>query len=261
MERMHAVPFGLAGFACLSIALLGCAGNGNGLDADGRPLTANSTAPEPLAATIDSLQRNIFTPICTKCHAGASAPEGLRLDAANSYNLLVGVASTEVPSIERVKVGDPDNSYIVQKLEGHAAVGAQMPFGGPYLPSTTIAFVRQWITDGAQPSATAAASNAPLEVLTSTPAAREVLAESPPQVMIGLSRALDLTRVDENTAHIERLGADNAPVAARLRVSAQNPRALFLWPDAALPTGDYRVTFAGEGPSSVVATFSVGVAP
>jgi len=66
--------------------------------------------------------RPIFSrPICSVCHIGGAAPEGLRLDAADSFNLLVGVPSTEVPSLLRVKPGDPDNSYIIQKLEGHAA--------------------------------------------------------------------------------------------------------------------------------------------
>ncbi len=35
-----------------------------------------------------------------------------------------------------------------------------MPFGGPYLPQTTIDFIEQWISDGA-PQATAAASSDP----------------------------------------------------------------------------------------------------
>ena len=30
-----------------------------------------------------------------------------------------------------------------------------MPFGGPYLPQSTINVIRQWITNGAQKSATA----------------------------------------------------------------------------------------------------------
>lgn len=113
----------------LSVVLLAaCAGNGEGLDANGRPLVPGG-APPPLSADFESIQENIFTPICSVCHAGASAPEGLRLDAENGYNLLVGVPSTEVRALLRVDPGDADNSYIIQKLEGHAAVGAQMPFG------------------------------------------------------------------------------------------------------------------------------------
>jgi hypothetical protein len=75
----------------------------------------------------------------------------LRLDAANSYAMLVGVASGGVPALKRVAPGDADNSYIIHKLEGHQAVGARMPLGGPYLDAQTIGLIRQWITNGAQP--------------------------------------------------------------------------------------------------------------
>jgi hypothetical protein len=195
---------------CLSAGMTGCAGNGNGLDANGRPLEPGSGGPPPLSADFESIQANIFTPICSVCHVGGGAPEGLRLDAANSYNLLVGVPSTEVPSILRVKPGDPDNSYIIQKLEGHAAVGAQMPFGGPYLSSATIAFIRQWITDGAQP-ASMTASNAPMAVVTTTPANNDRLDQPPPQIMMGFNQALDFTRVDANAARGRSRGRSHEP--------------------------------------------------
>jgi hypothetical protein len=45
--------------------------------------------------------------------------------------MLVNVASAEVPALLRVNPGNPDASYIVQKLQGNNAVGARMPFGGP----------------------------------------------------------------------------------------------------------------------------------
>src|SRR6202167_2606628 len=116
----------------LSLALLAaCARNGDGLDANAKPLVPGGSASLPLSADFESIQENIFTPICSVCHAGASAPEGLRLDAADSYNLLVGVPSTEVPSLDRVKAGDPTDSYITQKLQGHAAVGAHTADGCP----------------------------------------------------------------------------------------------------------------------------------
>jgi hypothetical protein len=90
------------------------------------------------------------------CHSGAGAPEGLELDAANSYALLVGVSSNEDPGRLRVKPGSPDNSYLVLKLQGSPGiVGAQMPFGGPPLPQSTIDVVRQWITQLAVSNGTA----------------------------------------------------------------------------------------------------------
>ena len=109
----------------------GCAGNGQGLDQNGRPIGSDGGSGGPLTADLQSIQDNIFTPICTRCHIGASAPEGLRLDAADSFNLLVGIPSAEEPNVLRVAPGDPDNSYLIRKLEGSSGiVGVQMPFGG-----------------------------------------------------------------------------------------------------------------------------------
>jgi hypothetical protein len=130
-------------------SLSACAGNGMGLDQGGRPLPPGGSGGGTLTADFNSIQENVFTPICTACHSGSNAPQGLHLDAANSYDQLVGVPSVEQPSILRVSIGDPDGSYIIQKLEGHAATGAQMPFGGPPLPASTIAIIRQWISAGA----------------------------------------------------------------------------------------------------------------
>lgn len=134
------------------LAIAGCGGgSGEGLDANGRPLGEGDDPSGPLTASFRSIQSHVFTPVCTGCHAGAAAPRGLRLDATNSYGLLVGVASSEVPSLKRVAPGDAANSYLVQKLEGHQAVGARMPLGGPYLDAQTINLIRQWIDNGARP--------------------------------------------------------------------------------------------------------------
>jgi hypothetical protein len=140
----------------LLVGVTGCAGDGQGLDQNGQPLSAGGGGGQALSPDFDSIQANVFTPICTACHAGATAPEGLRLDTADSYTLLVNVASSEVPSLLRVAPGDPDSSYLIQKLEGHAAVGARMPYGGPYLAADTIAVISEWIAAGASPPAIAA---------------------------------------------------------------------------------------------------------
>lgn len=147
MNRRHR-RCGLAAAAALLLAACG-GGSGEGLDANGRPLGEGGGATGALQPTLASIQANVFTPVCTGCHAGASAPVGLRLDAVSAYGLLVGVPSGEVPSLQRVKPGDPDNSYLVQKIEGRAAVGARMPLGGPYLDDATIGVIRTWIANGA----------------------------------------------------------------------------------------------------------------
>lgn len=244
----------------LSVALLAaCAGNGDGLDANGRPLAPGGST-EPLSADFESIQENIFTPICSVCHAGGSAPEGLRLDAADSYHLLVGVPSTEVPTLLRVKPGDPDNSYIIQKLEGHAAVGAQMPFGcpttQPCLTTDTIAFIRQWITNGAPAAAAAATPSALLAVTSIVPDAMESVNAPLPQVMVAVNHELDVSQLATMSAHFEKFAPGAVPsvieqVAARISVSSANLRALMLWPARPLLAGHYRLVIDATSSSQL----------
>jgi hypothetical protein len=131
-----------------AFALASCGGSGEGLDENGRPGT---DAGGELTADFQSIQDHVFTPICTACHTGAAAPLGFRLDEGSSYDMLVNVPSEEVSSILRVAPGDPDESYLIQKLEGHAAVGAQMPLGQTPLPQSAIDLIREWFSDGAAP--------------------------------------------------------------------------------------------------------------
>lgn len=130
-------------------------------DSDGNTASSAETAatlangtPAP-TVTLTQLQAEIFTPRCNVCHDGSSAPGGalpgsMNLGAGSSVASLVGVASQEQPALMRVKPGDPDNSYLVRKLEGAAGIsGARMPFGGPFLDAAAIARVRAWIAAGA----------------------------------------------------------------------------------------------------------------
>ena len=115
-------------------------------------VTFRISTPGVFAPTWQAVQDNVFTPRCTACHIGAAAPMGLKLDAANSYAMLVGVDSIEQPDILRVAPFDPDNSYIIMKLEGAAGIsGSQMPLNPPPLNPADIQVIRQWIENGANP--------------------------------------------------------------------------------------------------------------
>jgi CHRD domain-containing protein/Big-like domain-containing protein len=114
-------------------------------------LTATPSAPPPPAPTLTQLKSSAFT-VCGGCHTGggSSLPASMDLTPAHLYASIVNVASVEQPGLLRVKPGDPDNSYVVLKLEGAAGIsGARMPFGGPYLDQATIDQVRAWISAGA----------------------------------------------------------------------------------------------------------------
>lgn len=148
---MRVTKRGWIALGAVAALVAGCGGGGSGegLDANGRPIGEGDDPSGPMTATFSSIQSHVFTPVCTACHSGGAAPQGLRLDAANSFTMLVGVSSAEVSALKRVAPGDADNSYLVHKLEGHQSVGARMPFGGPYLDAGTINLIRQWINNGA----------------------------------------------------------------------------------------------------------------
>lgn len=187
------------------VVLASCGGSGEGLDENGRPLTDE---PTPLVPELQSIQDNVFTPICTGCHAGSSAPLGFRLDAGSSFSMLVNTASVEVPSLKRVLPGNPEQSYLIQKLEGHAAVGAQMPLGQPPLPQATINVIRQWITDGAQQSVAALQSGAALQLHATTPLDGEMLQRPPREILIQASGELDVASLNAASVSLKRSGGD-----------------------------------------------------
>ncbi|HEX7373877.1 MAG TPA: hypothetical protein VF277_02820 [Steroidobacteraceae bacterium] len=239
----------------VTAALAACAGNGNGLDGNGRPI-GEGTGGGPLTADFDSIQANVFTPICTVCHAGAGAPQGLRLDAANSYDLLVGVPSNEAGSVLRVKPGDPDHSYLIQKLEGRASVGARMPFGGPYLDQATIDVIRQWITDGAQRSP-AAATKPALAIDAVVPAPGDSLPAAPTRIVVGVTSELDRTRIDATSVQLQAqmpAGGATTIVATQVVVPDANPRSLVITPIASLQPGHYVLRMDGAAVTDLSGT-------
>jgi len=120
---------------------------------------SNLTGPTPdLEPTFSSIQQEIFSsgdssgrPACTNCHnAIGSRFNGLDLTAAVSYNNLVNVRSPVKAGAVRVIPGDPENSYLIHKLEGRSTIaGVRMPLNGPYLEAGQILVIRRWIEIGA----------------------------------------------------------------------------------------------------------------
>lgn len=107
-------------------------------------------APET-TVTLATLQTEIFSPFCSECHSGASAPLGLQLDTLeNTRDLTVGVNSVEVSSLERINPGNPDDSYLVRKIQGGPdIIGGRMPLNRPPLSEEQISLVRTWVSEGA----------------------------------------------------------------------------------------------------------------
>jgi methionine-rich copper-binding protein CopC len=235
----------------------GCAGNGKGLDQNGQPLSSGGTSTGAITADFQSIQDNVFTPICSKCHIGASAPEGLQLDAEHSYNLLVGVPSAEQPSLLRVKPGDPDDSYMVHKIEGLPGIdGGQMPLGETPLPQATIDAMRQWITNGA-PNAPAAAAAQVFAVQATAPQDKTSVTAPPARIVVTFTQEVDASLVNETTIALTRIAgtgsaAMDAPsgeqrMVADIALAPSNLAVLLITPATPLAPGVYRVTLRGTG--------------
>ena len=196
--------------ALLSVAavLNACSpGSGEGLDENGRPLDEGGGGG-PLTAEFGSIQANILTPTCATagCHVGAAAPQGLRLDAASSFALLVGVPSNQVPALLRVDPGSPDNSYLIHKLEGTAAVGGRMPLNGPpFLDQTTVDVIRLWISNGAPPPV---GGTQPPQVVSIDPADAAVVDQLPSEITVIFSQDMDGALLNNATVVITRSGGD-----------------------------------------------------
>jgi hypothetical protein len=241
---------------------VGCAGNGKGLDQNGQPIGSGGNSGGPVTADFQSIQANVFTPICSVCHIGAGAPEGLQLDAAHSYNLLVGVPSVEQPNLLRVKPSDPANSYMLHKIEGAAGiVGGRMPLGETPLPQATIAAISQWISNGA-PNAPAAAASS-FELQATVPLDHEMVTAPLPRIVVTFTQEVDASLINESTIIVERMASprldQESPMAAgsarsvavTRALAGLNPSVLLITPNAPLAPGAYRVTIRGTGGGAV----------
>lgn len=229
---------------CVSAILSGCGGGGDGYNA---PPPASNTPPPASQSLFQQVQSTVLTPNCTGCHVGANAPQGLRLDAGNSFALLVGVASNQVPSLLRVSPGDPQNSYLVQKIEGRAAVGGRMPLGRDPLPQASIDLVRSWIAAGAQMNS--AVDDGTFSIQSTIPAANEVSVAAVNELQVIFDSEIDTSLVRSAGIRIEASGGDGSfaegnevllPIADA-RVSPANASVLMVYPATSLAGDDYRL--------------------
>jgi hypothetical protein len=175
----------------------------------------------------------------------------LQLDAAHSYAALVGVPSTEQPSVLRVEAGDPDSSYIIRKLQDTPGIsGQQMPLDGPpYLPQSTIDVIRQWITNGAQKPATAQSIEAAVKsvqrfaVDSTSPDDGSIVSVPVPQILVAFNGDIDSNLVNNTTITLD--SGQGQPVLFTAAVPTGNPAALIIKPQAPLGNGTYRLTLHG----------------
>jgi len=130
-----------------------------GVVACDEPLSRIAGPTPDLQPTFASIQRDVFEAAdssgrrnCTACHSsvGRTPSGGMSLDHDVAYDSIVRVASSRKAGAVRIVPGDPDSSYLVQKVEGAPGIaGVRMPQGGPYLSDGQILILRRWIQLGA----------------------------------------------------------------------------------------------------------------
>ena len=132
------------------LALSACSGEApdrTELGASGAPAAAQSLFQSDIAP--------LLAASCATCHLTGDEAGNISLVPDRAIATLVGVKARGAPALMRVVPGDPDQSYLVMKLEGtqiaHGGNGAQMPFGAPPLSPDRIAMIREWIKQGAKP--------------------------------------------------------------------------------------------------------------
>jgi hypothetical protein len=132
--RRSAVWILVCGLICA-----GCSGE------TGRP------APDESSGIYAALEKEIFVLRCLGkgCHTGAQPAGGLNLSQSQAYSQLVGVPSQRRPERMRVAPGDPEASYLVQRLVPGGDL-PMMPMLAEALSEADIERIRSWIRDGAK---------------------------------------------------------------------------------------------------------------
>jgi mono/diheme cytochrome c family protein len=96
--------------------------------------------------------KSIFESRCATCHNPDEKAANLSLVGDNTAANLVGVPSSEAPTVNLIEPLQPARSYLLLKIEGtHVQAGGQglpMPPEGR-LSAEEIAVIRDWIVAGA----------------------------------------------------------------------------------------------------------------
>lgn len=106
---------------------------------------------EDVEPFLSDIQAKVFTPSCAirSCHGQGSEDGGLSLEEGKARSELVDVPAFRNPAKLRVIPGDPDNSFLVQKIEG-TGEGLKMPPGARVISDSAKQAIRDWISNGAE---------------------------------------------------------------------------------------------------------------
>ena len=144
----------------LALAIIAAACAGGGRDGGGGGGGGGCKCDPPGCPTVsyNSNIQPLFNRSCatsSQCH-GPNGAQGLDLSQGVAIRNTVGVKSTQQPRKLLIKAGDPDVSYLLQKMLGTPGIsGVLMPQGCPgnpiggavCPPPDEISAVEQWITE------------------------------------------------------------------------------------------------------------------
>ena len=135
-----------------------------------------------------------------------------------------------------------------------------MPLGGPPVPQSTTAFVRQWITDGALPDSGGVPGMPPV-VISLTPDPDSTAGSFPAEIDAGFDQDIDASTINELTFTLVRSGGDGqfsdgneeVILPASVSLSTVNPR-LAIMDLSGVPIVEdrYQVTLHGSGPNMIL---------
>ena len=164
----------VVGALVLGALTLACGGSGdaNGTTTESaKTCSADSTPASQLASPVVSFETDvapIFAKACafSSCHGSHGVGNhGLFLaangsDGMSAVKMSLAGTSQELPSMKFVAPGDPQNSFVLHKLDGSlcgldaqcvgGSCGVSMPQGNDLLPQASRDTVRRWIAQGAK---------------------------------------------------------------------------------------------------------------
>ncbi|HVP91640.1 MAG TPA: hypothetical protein VMS75_10550 [Terriglobales bacterium] len=106
--------------------------------------SALAQAKNPPAKDIPENVLGVFKRNCAGCHAGLTAPKGLKL-VPGKVASAIDAPSKEAPALKLIDTADPAASYLLKKVEGAAGIqGKKMP-PGKTLPEADLKTLKDWI--------------------------------------------------------------------------------------------------------------------
>lgn len=207
-------------------------------------LAQETAADEPAGISFAAQIAPVLVEHCLGCHGSKRASAGLSM--ANFAALSAGGQTGEPLDEEK-----PEESLLIQKLNGTAADGQQMPLRRAALPEETIALILRWIATGA--SYDGADPQTPLEQLANSTLAKTLTAEALAELRRNNARrrfqlALpDMTLHEAATGQFVVLGDASDESLQQFAERLES-----LWPKAAKLLGDSDRAGPVEGPAAMI---------